>query len=195
MRKLTQSPKVQELIPLLQAESIVQPTSILWMSSLEAAKCGYDKDADFDLVKNKRSYEASKYLTEGIAIALDESLHKQGKNVRSIIVHPGVVWSSIFYEHLGAILDLLMAVAFYLARWIGSPHHPISAFLGALSTTYVLFNLERVHKEATERYGTCCDRLGNAYIVKQQPVIEEEKDMMAYARDVFAKCDDMYRRF
>lgn len=164
------------------------------MSSLEAAKCAYDKDTDFDLVQNEKSYEASKYLTEALAVGMDDQLRKSGRNIRSVIVHPGVVWSSIFYEHLGALLDLLMALAFYVARWIGSPHHPISAFLGAISTTHVLFNLESLQSGLT-RFGTCCNRWGNAYVVRQKPVIDEEGDMKEYARDVLRKCEDLYRRF
>ncbi|TIB65733.1 hypothetical protein E3P77_02605 [Wallemia ichthyophaga] len=166
----------RELTALLEAESRTQPTSILWMSSLEASKCAYDLEGDFDMQRHAYSYEASKYLTEALAIGLDEELRASHSSTRSVIVHPGVVWSSIFYEHLGVLLDLLMALAFYMARWCGSPHHCISAFLGALSTTHVLLNLDHI-KAQPARYASCCDRWGHPYVVTQPSVVAQEGDL------------------
>ncbi|TIB74095.1 hypothetical protein E3Q23_02767 [Wallemia mellicola] len=116
----------KELESLLEKES---QSSIIWMSSLEAAKCDYDIDNDFQFIKSNYSYEISKYLTEALAIGLEDHYREQNSTIHSVIVHPSVVWSSIFYDHLGWLLDLLMAISFYFARLLGSPNHLISAFL------------------------------------------------------------------
>ena len=109
---------IKELQSLLEAEfnNYGTQSSVLWMSSLEAGKFDYDI-SDFQLLNNDKSYECSKYLTEALAIGLNDYYSSRGLHITSYIVHPGVVWSSIFYQHLGWILDLCMAFAFYLVSY------------------------------------------------------------------------------
>lgn len=51
------------------------------------------------------------------------------------LVHPGVCATSI--AGLNPLLHALMLAAFYIARWLGSPWHPISPYLGACSAVWL----------------------------------------------------------
>lgn len=53
------------------------------------------------------------------------------------LAHPGVCATSVF--PLPLILELAMYAAFYIARFLGSPWHTISAYLGATAPVWLAF--------------------------------------------------------
>ena len=87
-----------------------------------------------------------------------------------------------------------MAISFYFARLLGSPNHLISAFLGAISTTTVLLNLDK-HTGKDFRYASQCDRFGNPYVTAQDTVVQTvEEDYKGYSKKVLRKFNDLYTR-
>ncbi|KAG8762570.1 UDP-glucuronic acid decarboxylase 1 [Ceratobasidium sp. 423] len=110
---------------------------VLWTSSLEGRPSFFPGLDDYQLVSASHSYEASKYEAELIACGLDELESERNNGVRHLIVHPGVAGTNIFLEHTGWLLDKLMFVAFYIARLLGSKHHPIHAYKAAISVVHV----------------------------------------------------------
>lgn len=89
---------------------------VLWTSSIEARPDAFTFD-DWQLTTTPLSYEASKYQTHLVSHGLDlrNNATSEGK-VRHIVVHPGVVATSIFAVHLGWLLYWLMTITFYLVR-------------------------------------------------------------------------------
>ncbi|CAE6420776.1 unnamed protein product [Rhizoctonia solani] len=110
---------------------------VLWTTSLEGRPSFFPGMEDYQLVSASHAYEASKYESELVACALDELESERNNGVRHLAVHPGVAGTNIFLEHTGWLLDKLMFLAFYLARLLGSKHHPIHAYNAAISVVHV----------------------------------------------------------
>ena len=82
---------------------------------------------------------------------------------RVYLTHPGVVASSIFADFLNVFLAMCMKAAFYFARWVLSPHHPVEAYKGAVSVSHVC--LAPVGQlDPKRRYGSRCDFWGREYV-------------------------------
>ncbi|CAE6465303.1 unnamed protein product [Rhizoctonia solani] len=110
---------------------------VLWTTSLEGRPSFFPGPDDYQLLSASHSYEASKFETELIACGLDELESERNNGVRHLIVHPGIAGTNIFLEHTGWFLDKLMFLAFYIARLLGSKHHPIQAYKAAISAVHV----------------------------------------------------------
>ncbi|CAE6470031.1 unnamed protein product [Rhizoctonia solani] len=110
---------------------------VLWTSSLEGRPSFFPGIDDYQLLSAPHSYEASKYEAELVACGLDELESERNNGVRHLIVHPGVAGTNIFFEHTGWLLDKLMFVAFYIARLLGSKHHPIQPYKAAISAVHI----------------------------------------------------------
>ncbi|KAH7343512.1 NAD(P)-binding protein [Rhizoctonia solani] len=110
---------------------------VLWTSSLEGRPSFFPGLDDYQLLSATHSYEASKYEAELVACGLDELESERNNGVRHLVVHPGVAGTNIFFEHTGWLLDKLMFVAFYIARLLGSKHHPIQPYKAAISAVHV----------------------------------------------------------
>ncbi|EPQ27435.1 uncharacterized protein PFL1_04973 [Pseudozyma flocculosa PF-1] len=82
---------------------------------------------------------------------------------RVFLTHPGVVASSMMADFLFSWLELAMRFAFYLARLVGSPHHPIDPFKGAVSVSHVSL-APMDHLDPKRRYGSRCDMWGREYV-------------------------------
>lgn len=132
-----------------------EPGRIIWLSSLEATPAFYDPD-DIQGLRNERSYESSKQLTDLLALTSDlpcaapyverflpecSSADNGGQGGDDsprpaiYVTHPGICGTSI----VPLILPLVycMMAAFYLARWLGSPWHTIYAYMGAAAPAWV----------------------------------------------------------
>lgn len=131
-----------------------EPGRIIWVGSLEATPAFYDPD-DIQGLRNDRAYESSKQLTDLLALTSDlpcaapyverflperPSSDNGGQKDDSprpaiYVTHPGICGTSI----VPLILPLVYAMmaAFYLARWLGSPWHTISAYMGAAAPAWV----------------------------------------------------------
>lgn len=111
---------------------------VIWMSSHESSPIYYDP-TDWQLIKSAHSYESSKFQMDLIAYQLDQaSLQDSGRlPTRHLIVLPGVAGTNIANVLLGAFTSTCMFLAFYLARFLGSPYHPITAFKAAISAVHL----------------------------------------------------------
>ena len=102
------------------------------MSSIEAIPSCYDP-ADWQLVNNNHSYEASKYQTDLLVgyfeeqqqellleVAGDEDTKAKAPRIRHLLVHPGVASTNIVATSLNCILMFLMELAFYFVCHSGS---------------------------------------------------------------------------
>lgn len=107
--------QVRNLRSLLQ-KSPHRTSRVLWTSSIEARPEAFTFD-DWQLTETPLSYEASKYQTYLVGHALDLKTNgESGGKIRHLVIHPGVVASSIFAAHLGWLRNLLMVIAFYVVR-------------------------------------------------------------------------------
>ncbi|CAE6471419.1 unnamed protein product [Rhizoctonia solani] len=130
------SSRVRSLREML-AHNPFSSSRVLWTSSLEGRPSFFPGIDDYQLLSAPHSYEASKYEAELVACGLDELESERNNGVRHLIVHPGVAGTNIFFEHTGWLLDKLMFVAFYIARLLGSKHHPIQPYKAAISAVHI----------------------------------------------------------
>ncbi|KAG8745779.1 hypothetical protein FRC10_007041 [Ceratobasidium sp. 414] len=199
---------------------------VMWMSSLEGRPSFFPGLDDWQLIKTNRSYEASKYSTELLACTLD--MTEAGKRspgdaqLRHFVVHPGIAGTNIFAEHTGWFLNKIMFLAFYIARLLGSKHHPIWVYKAAISSVHIaLVSLavlpslasyagtkQQSGQPATDaaddtkardsdyqpaRYGAETNFWGTEY-VGVQPV-EEWEEHVEVGEELLARCDRLYSAF
>lgn len=105
------------------------------MSSLEAFPEYFDIN-DWQLVKTHDPYQGSKYENDLIAAELNRRALLSHTPVRHILVHPGVVHTSIDILLISAFLHHVKHFAFYIARCLGSAHHNISPWNGAIAAVH-----------------------------------------------------------
>jgi 3-keto steroid reductase len=145
------------LAPLLaQHESNEQTRGrIIWVSSLEAYTHALKLD-DIQGIKSRQPYESSKRLTDVIGITstlpssaplvdqylghADDTQHTT--KPRIYVSHPGICGTTIF--PLNPILDYCMFIAFYVARWLGSMWHPVTAEKGACAMVWLTLASQRM---------------------------------------------------
>ncbi len=136
---------------------------IIWISSIEADAAADFSAADIQALRSPIAYECSKRLTDILALTFalpstrpwtqrflgrgegaegaegGDGTHpgaqKHDCPVKMYVAHPGVCATSIVPLH--ALLALAMVVALYLARWLGSPWHTISAYSGASAPVWL----------------------------------------------------------
>ncbi|PWW77263.1 NAD(P)-binding protein [Tuber magnatum] len=168
---------------------------IIWTSSLEAYAWTLSID-DLQGVRASHSYESSKRLTDVLALTSglectspftasffrhkqpDDNIElekKQNQRVPKMYVcHPGICGTSII--PLNFILFNCMILAFYIARWFGSPWHTISTYSGANAASWLALasddELEDVQAPGV-KWGSACTRSGKQ-MVKATDVEGEE---------------------
>ncbi|PNS16562.1 hypothetical protein CAC42_62 [Sphaceloma murrayae] len=190
------------LAPLMVRKEKEAPARIVWISSIEAFEKFFDLD-DMQALEVAHSYESSKRLTDLLALTSDmpstrtylESFYSAGSGSRSnspkmrdstelVVVendttvhprmylsHPGVCVTSISGIHW--FLVYFFTASLYLARWLGSPWHPISSYTGAVSTVWlaltgadILDGLEG--EQGKGKWGAATDRIGNERAVRTE---------------------------
>lgn len=173
-----------ELIPLLsrQASSNIPPGRLIWESSIEAC-WDHLSLSDFQALGTTAAYESTKRLTDVLALTTDlpgvrpysDAFFQNHKSdaqpikPRTYVSHPGVVVTTIF--PINFILFHLYKLAMYISRWIGSPWHPVTAYLGAVSMVWLtLASQEALDAQHAERikWGSATDRLGRSYVKKTE---------------------------
>ncbi|KAI1795266.1 hypothetical protein LXA43DRAFT_992151 [Ganoderma leucocontextum] len=125
---------------------------VLWMSSLDSEPT-FDPKDDWQLTKTHHSYQASKYQIDliaselekrtieaqetGRASSLEETVAPHGE-IHHIIVSPGITSTN-----MSALLNIwipgwryLMIAAFWIVRFLGSPHALMSLFSAAVSAVH-----------------------------------------------------------
>jgi 3-keto steroid reductase len=178
------------LMPLLRACPQSRPGRIVWLSSIEA-QIHHFNSADFQALKSRNAYEHTKRMTDLMALT-STSTPATAKSVHSFLdldhpndrrlshntdqqqqhqapskptihlAHPGVCATSIVT--LPWLLTLLMQLAFYTARLLGSPWHTLTAYAGATAPVWLAL---ADPAEITEReyagpakWGSAVTRLG-----------------------------------
>lgn len=170
---------------------------VIWISSIEATTSLFNVD-DIQALKSVAPYEGSKALTDILALtsdlpstapwvksflAVDSSQNESSEESSSTgpppinyVTHPGVFGSSI----VPLILPLwyCMFVAFYISRWLGSPWHTVTTYIGAnapvwlaLSPQEVLDAAEKPYREnggGYSKWGSSTDRLGNPVVANTE---------------------------
>ncbi|KAL5488351.1 ERG27 [Sanghuangporus weigelae] len=120
------------------------PSRILWMSSLEALPECYDP-SDWQLLRNSKSYEASKHQIDLLVGWFEQQQQikqreeRKALRVRHFLCHPGVVRTNIAVKSLNNnILDLCMQLAFFTAHFFGSHAHTITPYKSAISAVHLM---------------------------------------------------------
>lgn len=178
----------QQLVPLLSRPtgSPLPPGRIIWESSIEPGWESLSLD-DFEATKTDAPYESTKRLTD--LMALTSTLPASKPHVdryftandaqakapaaaarpKIYLVHPGVVQTTIF--PLNAFMFFWYNVVLYVARFLGSPWHPISAYNGACAPVWVALQeqgwLDAAGAERV-KWGTSTDIWGECRVKKTE---------------------------
>ncbi|KAK1719086.1 hypothetical protein BDP67DRAFT_602349 [Colletotrichum lupini] len=143
-----------ELLPLLsRATPEETPGRVVWTSSIEPQARHLRLD-DFQGVETEGPYESSKRLTD--VLSLSSHLPATQRIAKSYftpedpqiaqrlpvrpsfyLTHPGVVASNLFPVPFPFILFWAYKFALYLARWLGSPWHPVTGYNGAVAPVWI----------------------------------------------------------
>lgn len=178
------------IAPLMDSES-----RIVWITSISGTPETFNIE-DMQGIRAKEAYESSKRLTDLLVMTSDlpstqpytknflptQSRNgKPAKQPQMYSTHPGVVATSI--SGLNWFVSIWMTLALYLARWVGSPWHPISAYKGAISAVFAalappsqLADLEV--REGKGKWGSATDVFGN------ERVVRTEIEGWGYAREL-----------
>ncbi|KXH38261.1 hypothetical protein CSAL01_00137 [Colletotrichum salicis] len=143
-----------ELLPLLsRATPEETPGRVVWTSSIEPQARHLRLD-DFQGVETEGPYESSKRLTDVLSLSShlpatqrishsyftpEDAQIAQRLPVRPsfYLTHPGVVASNLFPVPFPFILFWAYKFALYLARWLGSPWHPVTGYNGAAAPVWI----------------------------------------------------------
>ena len=181
------------LMPLLRSCDPHKPGKIIWISSVEVSGRNFNPD-DLQGLTSDDAYGQSKRLTDLLALtAADqpatakmvdsfcETGRKTGTNGTfdalskpSIhVTHPGICATSIVPLSLPIYWGTLLA--FYVARWAGSPWHPITVEGGACAPVWVALGPEDEREgetgdkeRARAKWGSATDRWGTPRVVKTE---------------------------
>lgn len=96
---------------------------------------------DIQLLNTPEPYQPSKYQVNLVCAALarleEKSQPKKGEaKLTHVSIHPGICSTNNTATALNAFMNLVKRFGFYMARWLGSPDHPVEPFKGALSGTF-----------------------------------------------------------
>jgi 3-keto steroid reductase len=105
----------------------------------------------------------------GISLTDNEYRAPASSSPEIYICHPGICATSIV--PLPLILYYCMIAAFYIARWIGSPWHTVSAYKGACAPVWLALadkeELEDMEQtEGKGKWGSSCDRSGHERVMR-----------------------------
>lgn len=155
---------------------------IIWISSLEAYARAFSI-ADFQGLSSPQAYESSKRLTD--ILALTSSLpstqpfvsrfasphHTSSRALppnppTMYLAHPGICATSIV--PLPLILSYCMIISLYIARWLGSPWHTVSPYIGACAPVWLALALQdeldamddNSGRQCKAKWGSSTDRGG-----------------------------------
>lgn len=136
---------------------------IICYSSISAVAHTFSPE-DIQGLESQAAYESSKRLTD--LLVLTSELPSSKPYVQSFLpavsrdeegrpkmyaVHPGVVGTSIAGLHW--FIELFMFASFYVARWLGSPWHPVTPYKGAVSAAFAVLSTQLPESEAQEGKG------------------------------------------
>ncbi|KAI9788371.1 MAG: 3-keto-steroid reductase [Peltula sp. TS41687] len=150
---------------------------LIWISSIEAHESCFSS-SDLQALRTPFAYESSKRLTDILVLTsslpstrpwtsryLPFSSPSEGTppKVKMYVSHPGVCATSIVPLH--PLISYLMAIFFYIARWLGSPWHTVTAYRGACAPVWLVLGpqaeldrLEETH--VPSKWGSATDLWG-----------------------------------
>lgn len=138
---------------------------IIWISSLEASASAFSL-RDIQGLASPNAYKSSKRLTDILALT---SPHPRAP-ADMYLAHPGICATSFVPQHI--ILYYLMTLAFYLARWIGSPWHTVSPHKGACAPIWLSLalqeELDALEADGKSKWGSCVDVFGNERVTRTE---------------------------
>ncbi|KAJ5730074.1 uncharacterized protein N7483_004582 [Penicillium malachiteum] len=160
------------------------PGRIIWISSIEATVKFFDVN-DIQGLRSAEPYESTKTLTDLLAITADlpstapwvDSFlgldgEKDSVKPSSHLAHPGICLTSIV--PLPQPLIWAQGLAFYGARFLGSPWHSMSTYSGAnapvfaaLSSNAELDDAEKPYRQAgggRPKWGSGASMFGTAHV-------------------------------
>ncbi|KAL8838518.1 MAG: hypothetical protein Q9170_002098 [Blastenia crenularia] len=171
---------VHGIAPLLSNSAII-PGRVIWIGSLEAYESTFSL-SDMQGILSASAYESSKRLTD--VLALSSSLSSTQPFVRRFlpppsghrppkqyVTHPGICATNIV--PLPWILVYLMTIAFYLARWVGSPWHTVTSYKGACAPVWIaLASQEELdaleNKDGMGKWGSAVNRQGEERAIRTE---------------------------
>ncbi|BDD58383.1 3-keto-steroid reductase [Monascus purpureus] len=161
------------------------PGRIIWVSSLEATTSLFDVN-DIQGLRSETPYESSKALTDILALTSNlpstapwvnsfysttgdqDKKDEEHENPTMYLSHPGICGTGIL--PLSLPLFYLMICAFWMARFLGSPWHTLSTYLGASAPVWLALSSQTDLDDAESPYarndggrvkwGSSCDRFG-----------------------------------
>lgn len=164
------------LAPLMSRDS-----RVVWISSTGAVEECFHID-DIQGLQSLAAYESSKRLTDLIVLTSDlpatrpftetffsSSQPREDSRPIMLVTHPGVVATSISGLHW--FLAIFMTAAFYAARWLGSPWHPIEPYKGAVSMAFAVLAPQLVEQESREgkgKWGSATSVYGDERVARTQ---------------------------
>ncbi|KAH7383313.1 3-keto-steroid reductase [Pyrenochaeta sp. MPI-SDFR-AT-0127] len=198
------------LAPLLAKHSRSENTRgrLIWVSSLEAYEHVLDMN-DIQSILSTVPYEATKRLTDVMAVTsalpdmsdvVDDYLEypqsaEKTTKPRIYTAHPGICGTAIIT--LPIVLEYLMMAAFYIARWLGSQWHPVTAEKGACAMVWLTLAKQSTlddmeAKEGVGKWGSATDFWGQERVERTEMAgwgwggkLEERK--RKYGRDPHSK--------
>ena len=175
---------VHWISPLLsRAHATEEAGRIIWVSSVEAISDTFSS-SDIQGLRSHTSYESSKRLTDILALTSElpstQNLVKQylplteGKSSRPTmyLMHPGICATSIVPLHI--ILQWAMIIAFYVARWVGSPWHTVTAYSGACAAVWLALSpkdqMDSLEQDGARKHkwGSATDLRGNDRVTETE---------------------------
>ena len=177
------------LMSLLRACDPQAPGRLIWISSIDVAANSYNPD-DFQGLESPSAYSHGKRLTDLLALSANSQpatakvvdgyldpprfpgLRGETRPTKSepqiLVAHPGVCCTNIV--PLQFLLFYMMVLASYLARWLGSPWHPVSTYNGAVSPVWLALvskdELDEKSRTGQAKWGSAIDRWGNCRVEK-----------------------------
>lgn len=174
------------LAPLLEYCDETKQTRgrLIWVSSLEAYGHSFNPD-DMQGLLSEAPYESTKRQTDLMAITsalpsttlvVNQYLNRtkdadEATKPRIYVTHPGICGTSIF--PLNAFLDFCMLVVFYVARWMGSIWHPITAYKGAVAIVWIALAKQATldsmeEQEGIGKWGSATDFFGDERVERTE---------------------------
>jgi 3-keto steroid reductase len=178
--------QLKRLEPLLTATTRVQ-----WSASLETSIPSVYDPLDPTGLHTHHPYASSKRFIELLHCYITSRPHKP----LFFLTHPGITDSTVVTPYtfpLRETLQYLKVMAFYTARWCGSPWHGINGYTGALSQVWCALQAGR--EDEMTKWGCGSDRWGRERLIGTQ--LWGEADIFAEeARGAFEVAEGMYREW
>ena len=183
---------VHQLCPLFPSASTAQGSGrVIWISSIEGFASSFDL-SDMQGLAAESAYKSSKRLTDILILTSSRSSTRQyvsdflGNDSSKCkkyeddqheeyrpnmyLAHPGICATS--FVPLPFLVYYLMVLAFYLARWLGSPWHTVSSYKGAAAPVWLALaperELNKLEAEGKSKWGSCVSIGGEESVMRTE---------------------------